>query len=262
MNNAPGRFVIWLRVGAVFALLVVLLPLFTAVAFVGRFVLLAVAIALLVGGAVLFALSSRFREWLTVFGGTDLDYKGLRLAADVALSPAHAWTRQGRGELVVGSDDLVATALGPISSVELPEPGRRFRQGEPLALLRRGNRSVTVRAPVDGTVVGRNEALYEHPELVNDEPYADGWMVRMRGDGGTADAGRMQLGRRARAWFRNEVDRLVQVLTGPGHQVVMADGGPLVGQLHREIDDAAWQRLCSDFFADRRAPAGTMEDPR
>lgn len=258
MTETERSNVPWLQASAIFLGMLILLPLFAAVAFFARFVLLGAAAVALFGGLALYATSARFRAWLPEVGGQDLDYKGLRLAGDVALSPGHAWARSEREHVIVGSDDVAPTVLGPVSCIELPEVGRRVRRGEPMAQLFRGGRSVAVRAPIDGVVVARNEALRRHPELVNDEPYADGWIARVRRDGRGRET-TLQRGRHARAWFRSEVDRLVQTLTGTGHQVVMADGGQLVGQLHREIDDATWQRVTASFFDGR--PAASAPAP-
>ena len=52
----------------------------------------------------------------------------------------------------------------------------------PILRLRRGGRAIELRAPVSGTVVGSNEALHDRPRLVNDEPFARGWAVRIRAD--------------------------------------------------------------------------------
>lgn len=229
--------------------LAVLLPVLATVAFVGRFLLLGVALALLATGAVAWAVSPRCRAWLADLGAPEITYKGMRLATDVAVAPTHAWARADRDAVVVGSDDLAPTVLGPLSVVELPEVGRWYRRGEPLAHLRRGNRSVALRAPVSGTVIGRNDALHWHPELLNDEPYGDGWLARMRSDRRSPERAELQHGRRARGWFRAEVDRLVATLMQQDHEAaVLADGGELIEQIHRHIDEPSWQRLSRNFF--------------
>lgn len=257
MTQTERSDVPWFQVSAIVLTFLVVLPLLAAVAFFARFVLLGAVAVAMCGGLALYLTSARFRAWLPEVAGQELDYKGLRLAGDVALSPQHVWARRDRDSVIVGSDDVAPTVLGPVSCVALPEVGRRVRRGEPLAELFRGGRSVAVRAPVDGVVVARNEALRRRPELVNVEPYADGWIARVRSDSRGRDA-TLQRGRHARAWFRTEVDRLVQTLTGTGHQVVMADGGQLMAQLHREIDDELWQRVSHGFFAgppDANAPS-------
>lgn len=242
-----------LQVGAVMLFLLLLLPLVAAAAFVSRFVLLAVALVALVAGTGLYFGSARFRDWLRTFSESELQYKGLRLATDVAVSPAHAWARSDGDGTQVGSDDLGPTLLGPVGQVELPALGRWLQRGEPLAHLRRGNRSVVVRAPVSGVVVGRNEALRWRPELVNDAPYTDGWIARLQSDGARREASALPHGRAGRAWFRAEIDRLLPALLG--HEpATAADGGQLVHQVYRQIDDATWQRLLSTFFDGRNEP--------
>lgn len=266
MNNTRSRYVNWLQVGAILGTLLLVMPLLIAAAFVSRFVLLFVVLSALVVVGAAAPLSPRFRAWLSELGDPETHYKGLRLATDVAVSPVHAWVRGDGDGVEVGTDDLAPTVLGPVSMVELPTVGRWFQRGEPIAHLRRGDRSVPVRAPVSGVVTGRNEALRLRPELVNDAPYSDGWIARLRGDGHSDDRSWLQRGRRARAWFRNEIDRLVPALLGQeGMTRVAADGGQLVGQVYRQIDDATWQRICAGFFACRTdtgaagAPAGAAQ---
>lgn len=259
--NSNSRYVRWLQIGAALGILLLALPLLTAAAFVGRFVLLAAALVAVVVGGVAAASSPRFRAWLGELGAPETSYKGLRLATDVALSPVHAWVRGDGDGVEVGVDDVAPTVLGPVSMVELPAVGRWFQRGEPIAHLRRGDRSVPIRAPISGVVTSRNEALHLRPELVNDAPYSDGWIARLRSDGRGEDRSWLQRGRQARAWFRNEIDRLVPVLLGPEDATrVAADGGQLVGQVHREINDAAWQRLCAGFFG-CRADARIADSP-
>jgi glycine cleavage system H protein len=245
-----NRILFWLQVGVFTLLLVLLFPLLALSAFVARFAVLIVAVAALAVGLVLYATNPRCREWFALFGASEVQYKGLRLATDVAVAPTHAWARRDRDGFVVGSDDLAPCVLGPIAAVELPAIGRWFRRGEPFAQLRRANRSITLRAPVSGTVTTRNETLLLQPALVNDEPYADGWMVRMRSDAVQNERGFLQHGRRARAWFREETDRLIGTLLARGeHAAVLGDGGELVGQLHQHIDDDAWRRVNEAIFA-------------
>jgi glycine cleavage system H protein len=256
MKHTLDRRHDWLRTGAALLLVFIALPILAVLMFFARFVVLAAAIGALAVGFVLCASSARCRNWLFDLENKEVAYKGLRLAKDVALAPFHAWVRRGRDGAVVGCDDVAPTVLGPVSSVELPPLGQWFRRGEPIVWLRRGSRRVALRAPVSGVVVARNEALHWRPELVNDEPYADGWLVRLHSESAAADRGWLRERNRARDWFRSEVDRLVGLLTDEQAPVrAVADGGPLVRQVYREIDEPTWQRLSAGFF-DARADRG------
>jgi len=208
------------------------------------------AIGALLVCPVLCFLSPRFRAWLAAGSDWLVSYHGLRLATDIAIHPSHSWARITPNDVAVGADDLVQATLGPVESVELPPVGARVEQGDRLFSLRRGNRSVEVRAPVSGTVVTRNEALLEYPNLVNENPFSDGWAVRLRADNIRDDARRLLRGNHARGWFRHEIDRLMgTVHAGEPSMTVLADGGTVVSDLYRQIDDVAWKKLQETFFA-------------
>jgi glycine cleavage system H protein len=228
--------------------LLVSIPLFAVMTVVGRAVILALLGTAVVGGALLFAFHPRFREWLGVQVVPVIEHKGLRMGADVAFDRGHAWARLGARRAVVGVDDLVQATLGPVESVELPEPGTEVRRGEPLFVLRRGERSIEVRAPLSGTVTETNSRVRERPELVNEQPFGDGWTVMIRGGDLAADKPRLLRGGAAQDWFRNEVDRLIELLE-PAAVPALADGGALVEGLYRYVDEPAWRRLQESFFA-------------
>lgn len=250
MKHARNRIKDGLLVAATLLVVVLCLPLIAAFAFVTRGVLLAAAIVAVVGGLAAYTVSPRFRAWLDLRTAPLIRYKGLRLAAGVAVHPSHSWARLEPDDVFVGADDLVQAVLGPVESVELPPAGRHVRQGEPLARLRHGERSVELRAPITGTVESGNPALAEQPGLVNEDPFNKGWLVMLRAESPRADRRRLFRGSDLRAWFQAEVDRLIgTVLADRALAPSLPDGGPVVEGLYRHIDDAAWQRLTDTFFA-------------
>lgn len=233
--------------GTSLIVLMVCIPLLVVAAVVGRAVVLGLLAAALLGGTLLYLFHPRFREWLGVQVVPVIEHKGLRMGTDVALDRGHAWARLGRRRVVVGADDLMQATLGPIDSVELPTWGDEIRRGEPLFVLRRGDRSIEVNSPVSGTVTATNTRIREQPELVNEEPFGDGWAVTLRSWNPDADAERLRRGDDAHEWFRDEVDRLIALLE-PSRAPALADGGALVEDLHRHVDDDAWRRLKDAFF--------------
>ena len=89
----------------------------------------------------------------------------------------------------VGITSFAQDALGDIVFVQLPEPGTAVTAGETCGEVESTKSVSDVYAPVTGTVVARNEALDGSPELINSDPYGDGWMVEIRlDDAGTVDA--------------------------------------------------------------------------
>ncbi len=240
-----------LTVGAailVMALFVVGLPLLGLAALVVRSGVVVFFGVALVGGIVSYAVSPSFRTWFGAQFEPMLFHKGLRLGANVAVASGHTWTRVRRGEAVVGVDDLVQATLGPVDTVILPAKGTRVSRGQSLFRLRQGERSVDLRAPVSGTVVGHNALLGRRPTLLNEDPYGEGWVVKLEGKGLRRERRRLLRGDRAQAWFQREVDRLISALLGEEEIAVLADGGRLVSELHTHVDAAAWDRLKQTFF--------------
>lgn len=248
-----GQIVTWLRSSlcvAGFALLAIVgLALLAVVAVAMRPLLI---VGLFVTGLACAALcyfSPGFREWFRTAGEWQIGYKGLRLVTDVAVHPGHSWARIAPEDVTVGADDLVQAALGPVEHVELPPVGSRVEQGDRLFSLRRGDRSVEVRAPISGTVASRNEALVDRPELVNQGPFDQGWAVRLRVGNVGKERQLLREGKQAREWFRKEIDRLIgTVLAGEAPTSAAADGGTVVRDLYRHIDESTWKKLTEAFF--------------
>ena len=100
----------------------------------------------------------------------------------------HEWLRVESGEAVVGITAYAADELGDIVFVELPEIGRTLQKEEAFGVIESVKTASDLYAPVAGEVIAVNDGLGGEPELVNSEPYAGGWMVRLRlADAGAAD---------------------------------------------------------------------------
>jgi glycine cleavage system H protein len=105
---------------------------------------------------------------------------------DLRYTSDHEWVRT-EGDLVrVGVTDYAQEALGDIVFVTLPEVGAQVTAGETCGEVESTKSVSDLFAPVSGTVAERNEALDGSPELVNSDPYGDGWMMTIRPDDSSA----------------------------------------------------------------------------
>jgi glycine cleavage system H protein len=243
----------WLKSGLVLLGLtvaaIVALALFAVFAVAMRPLLIVGLVLAIAVIAVLAVVSPAFRDWFAAVGEQQTLHNGLRLATDVAVHPNHAWTRLRAKDAEIGADDLVQATLGPVESVVLPEVGSRVEQGQQLFSLRHGERTITVRSPLSGTVIGRNEALMGDPAALNEAPFTRGWAVRLRPDNVRVEGDRLFRGQQARGWFQREIDRLLTtVLADDPLAPALPDGGAVSDQLHRHIDDRAWTELQENFF--------------
>jgi glycine cleavage system H protein len=90
----------------------------------------------------------------------------------------HEWAlAEDDGRVRVGITDFAQDALGDVVYVDLPEEGAEVRAGEPFGEVESTKSVSDLYSPVSGRVAARNGALGETPELVNRDPYGEGWMV-------------------------------------------------------------------------------------
>jgi glycine cleavage system H protein len=110
---------------------------------------------------------------------------------DLKYTSEHEWIRtpgEAAGSVRVGITDFAQDALGDIVYVSLPEVGDSVGAGAAIGELESTKSVSDVYCPVAGEIVARNEALEATPELVNSDPYGEGWMVDIAPTGGVLSA--------------------------------------------------------------------------
>ncbi len=101
--------------------------------------------------------------------------------ADLKYTKDHEWIRISGAEAHVGITDYAQKQLGDVVFVELPDVGRRVKQGEVFGTIESVKAVSELFSPVSGEVIEVNNALADHPEKINSDPHAT-WMVRLRID--------------------------------------------------------------------------------
>jgi glycine cleavage system H protein len=100
--------------------------------------------------------------------------------ADLRYTKDHEWVRLDGDEATVGITAYAADQLGDIVFVELPEGGRELSQFAAFGVVESVKAVSDLFAPLTGSVTATNEALTGSPELVNSDPFGEGWMIRLR----------------------------------------------------------------------------------
>jgi glycine cleavage system H protein len=101
---------------------------------------------------------------------------------DLKYTAEHEWVRtpgEAAGSVRIGITDYAQDALGDIVYVQLPEVGATVSAGDAVGELESTKSVSDVYSPVSGEVVARNDALDATPELVNNDPYGDGWLFEV-----------------------------------------------------------------------------------
>jgi glycine cleavage system H protein len=105
------------------------------------------------------------------------------LPENLKYTESHEWIADnGDGSITVGITAVAAEQLGDLVYVELPKPGARVARGGSCAVVESTKAASEVYAPVGGEVLEANAELSAHPERVNQSPYGDGWLFKLRVD--------------------------------------------------------------------------------
>ncbi|TFH85471.1 glycine cleavage system protein GcvH [Billgrantia azerbaijanica] len=103
------------------------------------------------------------------------------IPANLRYNDSHEWVLDnGDGTATIGITDHAQEALGDVVFVELPEVGRTLEKGEEFGVIESVKAASDLYAPVAGDIVEVNEALEDAPETVNETPYGDGWLMKVR----------------------------------------------------------------------------------
>ncbi len=111
---------------------------------------------------------------------TTVDKFSFKVRLDCVYSPYDTWVKVDAGVATVGVTDLLQRKLGDIAFVECPEVGTTIEQDDQMGTLESAKATVDLTCPVTGEVVEVNPALELEPERVNESPYEDGWLLKIR----------------------------------------------------------------------------------
>ncbi|HLH69345.1 MAG TPA: glycine cleavage system protein GcvH [Candidatus Dormibacteraeota bacterium] len=96
----------------------------------------------------------------------------------------HEWVTVDGGVATVGITDFAQAQLGDVVFIELPRVGRLLEAGDAFGVIESVKAASDLYCPVSGTVLEVNESLNDHPERVNQDPYGQGWLIRIEVSGG------------------------------------------------------------------------------
>jgi glycine cleavage system H protein len=104
----------------------------------------------------------------------------LNVPEDLQYTRSHEWVRTEDDTATIGITDYAQEELGDIVYIELPEQGDTFDAGDSFGTVESVKAVSDLYTPVGGEVVEVNEALDDSPEKINEDPYGDGWIVKLR----------------------------------------------------------------------------------
>lgn len=103
-----------------------------------------------------------------------------QLLEELKYTNDHEWAHEEGEVLSIGITDYAQDSLGEIVYIELPSEGDEITKGDPFGAVESTKAVSDLYAPVSGDVVEVNEALLDSPELINSDPYGEGWMIKVK----------------------------------------------------------------------------------
>jgi glycine cleavage system H protein len=164
------------------------------------------------------------------------------------LHPGHMWALvSGEKAVTVGSDEFSERMIGTSASVILPKVGALVQQGEPIAILVNGKRSLSQLSPISGKIVEVNEKLDKHPSLFHASPLERGWIARIIPSRLDIEIRNLLRGTVADSWREAVRIQFIQMFA-PKTGLVLQDGGQLIENIGEHFSDEEWSRIAGEFF--------------
>jgi glycine cleavage system H lipoate-binding protein len=173
---------------------------------------------------------------------------GYRMAQDYYYHMGHCWARfEHSGRVMIGFDDFLVKVFGAPQSVMLPYLGAKLAQNQVGWSFERGEHKAAILSPVSGTVLAVNQRAKEHPEISQEDPYHEGWLMVVEPKMPKRDLKRLYFGNESIRWMEHESKKLLSLI-GPEYERLAATGAEAMHDLYGQFPDLGWDRLAKTFL--------------
>jgi glycine cleavage system H protein len=186
-----------------------------------------------------------------------LSAKILRIPQGIYFNRNHTWTHLGKsGAAKVGLDDFLQHVVGNVRITNLKNPGESIKKGDLLAAIKQNEKVVKVYSPISGEVLDTNSTLLENPDLINTNPYDQGWIYQIKPSNWMKETQSYLLAERATEWSKKELVRFKDFLSGGAMRkfssepsmVLLQDGGEIRENVLSELPEEVWADFQEEFL--------------
>jgi glycine cleavage system H protein len=168
----------------------------------------------------------------------------------------HTWVvPHESGTAVVGIDEFLSKLIGTPTIVERPEEGKHVKRGEKGWTVARGDKHLDIVSPLEGEVVAVNSRLAEHPEMLSNDPYGEGWLMIIRPKSFSRDLRELLHGSAAARWMEKAALEL-RAFFSSNMGLVFQDGGLPLDGLADHLEPEDWNRLITCIFGSKPKTSG------
>ena len=169
---------------------------------------------------------------------------------------SHTWAYMDKyGSVKIGIDDFLQHITGPLTRVEMKNPGEKIKKGEAILTIIQKGKRLNIYAPVSGTIKGLNKQLSTDSSIVNSSPYCDGWIYMIEPANWLKDTQLMMMAEKTNEWLKNEFSRLKDFLavtiranTPEYEYAVLQDGGAIKDSVLADFGPELWEDFQINFI--------------
>ncbi len=160
----------------------------------------------------------------------------------------HSWARPEKENIVrVGMGDFAQALIGKVDKINLPAIGTNLRQGDVGWTLKSDSKEIKMLSPVGGEVVAVNEMVVNSPRVINESPYVNGWLFKVKTEHARENIKNLMPGEMAECWLEKLQQTISTDLSG-NYGYILQDGGSIVPGFAKELDKEQWDKIAAKFF--------------
>ena len=187
---------------------------------------------------------------------TSLLEKGSAAPGGLFFDKSHTWAyMEKNGRVRIGIDDFLQNVTGPVTRVIMKQPGEQIKRGDSFLTLIQNGKRLEINSPVSGVVEEQNRGLANDVSLLNNDPYAAGWVLMVKPLNWISELKSYFMGEPYANWLKTEVTRLKEFLTSTlklqdtkEHAVVLQDGGEISGGVLESFGPEVWEEFQDGFI--------------
>ena len=177
-----------------------------------------------------------------------IESNGFRIPQGYYFHRGHTWLKiEENSSVRVGIDDFALRLMGPLDKIDGPLMGKKIKKDREDISVFRGGQHAMLLSPINGVVTSVNTRLRERGSIANDDPYTQGWVMRVQPERLREDLKGLMINRETSAFMEVQVEQLykmIEEVAGP----LSADGGYLGNDIFGSIPRLEWEKLTSFFL--------------
>jgi glycine cleavage system H protein len=180
----------------------------------------------------------------------------LNLPGGLFYGKNHTWAHMEKSGIArIGINDLLMHITGAVSLEATKKTGEEVKKGETVAKIKQNNKFLEIKSPVSGRIERLNTELFEYPEDLVDDPYGQGWIMKIRPDNWLSDTKSFYFGEEVQKWTREELIKLKDFLVNSGKvhhledsSIILQEGGEIRDFPLADMGKDTWEDFQERFL--------------